>query len=137
MDNWLVALALVAQLAPVTLTCHPPLEQPSLCEAQNAPLPDTPKDTGRLARYLALIGSNLFDAGTTHVALQRPGTREAGPMGNLAKNPVALFSLKAGMGLAQALLLDRLKNRKAANITAGTIAGANTAIGISNLQKGQ
>lgn len=98
-------------------------------------------DPGRIPRWLALLGSNLFDAASTQVALSRSGTKEGNPaMRGIAGNPAALFGLKGLVGAGEALLMDLVAkkgNTKAANITAGAISGLNGAVGISNLTKGK
>jgi hypothetical protein len=96
-------------------------------------------DELRWLRWLGLIGSNVFDAGTTIAALQRPRTREANPwLRRIASKPLALLALKGGVGLLQNLLLDKLANdhERTANAVGLGVTGVNTAIGVRNLHQG-
>jgi len=105
-----------------------------------AAAPPEGRDTGRVARWLALIASNLFDAGSTQAALNRGAVERNPLMKGIAKNPWSLFGVKAGVGVGEALLMDlvaKAGRRKEANIGAAAITGLNTAIGASNLTKGK
>lgn len=105
-------------------------------EARPAP---TGEDSGRLARWLALIGGNVFDAATTQVALGRPGTEEANPLfRGVVRHPAALYGTKIGTGIALSLILDALAkdHPKWANGLAGGAAGLYTGVGVNNLRQG-
>ena len=101
---------------------------------------EKPKDTLRSLRWAGLLGSNLWDAVPTLDALDRPHTREANPlMRPLTSNPVALVATKAGAGVLEALLLDRVarKHPKLANGIGLGITGALAGVGIHNLRQGR
>lgn len=115
------------------------LQQHALQAELTQQTPPESKDRLRVPRWAALLGSNVFDALSTSAALKgNPQAREANPaLRGIAGNPLALLGIKGGVGLLEALLMDKLakKSPKAANITGFGIAGANTALGINNLSK--
>ena len=86
-----------------------------------------------------LVGSNLFDAATTRMALRsNPNTREGNPaMKDIASSTPGLLALKGGTGLLESYLLDRISRdhpRLARILAIGGIVFP-TAAGISNLSK--
>lgn len=95
-------------------------------------------DPDRIPRWVALIGSNLADAVTTTIALRRPNVYEANPlMGPIAKKPVLLWSLKGGIGVFEAWVLDKTTRKLrgrcgVANWATAVLSGANVALTISN-----
>lgn len=112
----------------------PFVEQAALQEAFAQPQPES-RDSLRLPRWLALLGSNLFDAATTDAAL-RSGAREANPLVKpFAGNRMALYGLKGGIGLLEALLLDRAAKThpNVANGVGFGLSGLNAGIGVHNL----
>lgn len=133
----------------LTLTLLMPLRLPPGLIEQEAPkleqvvpmAPPPAEDPHRLKRWMALLGSNAFDAGTTSYAL-RNGHRERNPaLRPLATNPWALMGLKLGVGGLEGLMMDAMAkatNRpNLANLGAAAITGLNTAFGINNLRHGR
>ena len=137
-------MALVSSLFAPAQTAHhaeqAAVEQAALEQAFAPAAQDQPKDTLRVPRWLALLGSNLFDAGTTQAALSR-GAVESNPLlRGVAGNPAALYGLKGGIGALEAMLMDLVAKKghhKVANTVGFGLSGMNTAIGAHNLTRGR
>lgn len=105
--------------------------------AASAPAATPHRDPARVPRWLGLVGSNLFDAGTTLASLKR-GSTEVNPlMRGLVKHPAASLAVKGAVGALQALVLDKLHKPKPklANAIGFGLTGANTALGIHNMRQ--
>jgi hypothetical protein len=94
-------------------------------------------DSGRIPRWLALIGGNGFDLAATEAALRRPGNYEANPI--MGGGPLMRGALKVGTTALEGILLDRLakEHPKAANIIGGAIGGGMGLLGFRNLRQGK
>lgn len=100
-------------------------------QAQVQPTQEAPKGLPK-GFSLGLVGSNLFDAGSTQVALGR-GAHELNPaIKPIANNPAMMYGVKGGLGALEAFLLNKLskaghpklaKGLGIAGIAAPTIAG--------------
>ena len=97
-----------------------------------------PDDPRRIPRWLALLGSQMFDAGTTTFAMKH-GAAEGNPiMRPFADKPAAFYPIKAGIGALQAFLLDRVARKRpslANGAAIGSVIGTGL-IGIKNLVNG-
>jgi len=114
--------------------------QVAMSQQQQPQSQDSQQDSGLGMGYKAgLVGSNLFDAVTTRMALRsNPNAAEGNPvMSKIANSTPAMLAMKGGIGAAEAYVLDKLsqKHPKIARALAlGGIAVPSIA-GVSNLTK--
>ena len=98
--------------------------------AQTAPL-SAPKDA-----YAAIIGGNLADYVSTEIALQRPGTREANPLGQTGPRRIALKSIGTTVQLLMVRALGT-RSPRTARVVGWTAGICLTSVAAHNLQQGR
>ncbi|MGE3341491.1 MAG: DUF5658 family protein [Candidatus Altimarinota bacterium] len=105
----------------------PVIQGPAVAGEQIGAQPDDPN---RLKRWIALLGGQMFDAGSTTFALNQGATESNPIMRPFADKPAAFYPIKIGIGALTALLLDRVA-KKEPEIANGAAIGSTIGLGIA------